>query len=61
MNEVMSGADTIVQQVMQDFMETCEMLEKGGVLTSSESMDSYRRGYLDALSIVRYRLNNQEQ
>lgn len=59
MNKTMSDADAIVRQVMLDFQETVEKLSE---ITDmhTESMESYRRGYLDALSIARYRINNQE-
>ncbi len=58
MNKTMSDADAIVHKVMLDFIATFEKVN--GDATPSKGMETYRRGYLDALSITRYRLNNQE-
>ena len=58
MTKVMSDADAIVRQVMLDFIATFDKIH--GDAIPSEGMESYRRGYLDALAVTRYRLNNQE-
>ncbi len=59
MNKTMSDADAIVRQQMLDFDIVVKKISAFAD-TDTEGMESYRRGYLDALSLLRYKLNNQE-